>query len=283
VTDPFAPPERDGGFGVGPDPRVPGPLGVLGTVSAALGLYGADNVTLWKVMATIVIPVQLLEFILRDLTVPGGAIVQSGSLAVISGTDGGYVAVSLFSDLLTALVVLVSVGAAYRILLGRHLHHPADLLTSFSFAVERLRSLLWLSILTALCVLAGLVCLIIPGVYLVVAFGVAVPVLMAEDKRGMKALERSQALVSGCWWHVLGCLVFAGVGAAIGEEIVGLLLDPLVSGLSPHSVGGFLIISAVLSAVASILVVPFTAAVYVVIYVDMLVRKADAQLARLLA
>jgi hypothetical protein len=71
--------------------------------------------------------------------------------------------------------------------------------------------------------------------------------------------------------------------AGIGEAAASLLITPLVSGLSPHSITGFLLISGVLDGAVSILLAPFTAAVTVVIYVDMLYRKADPQLQRLLA
>jgi hypothetical protein len=262
---------------------VPGPLGVFDTVRVALGLYRADMVTLWQVMAIVIVPQEILLFVLRDLTVPTGAFLQNGKLYVFNGTDGGFVTVTFLGYLLTLLVLLLSIGASYRILLGRHLHHPADLGTSFGFALTRARSLLWLIILTALCVLVGFVCLIIPGIYLAVTFAIVVPVLMAEDARGFKALARSQGLIAGCWWHVLGCLIVAGIAVAFGELVISLIANPLVNALSPHSITGFLVIDAVVNAVVSILFAPFAAAVPVVIYVDMLVRQNDPQLQRLLA
>ena len=107
-------------------------------------------------------------------------------------SDGGFVAITSLSELLAALALLVCVGASYRILLGRHLHHPADLSESFSFALERVLPLLWVSILVAVFVVIGFIMVILPGVYLFVSFAIAVPVLMAEDRRGLQALSRSQ-------------------------------------------------------------------------------------------
>ena len=279
-TDPDG--TQQGGFTPGPDPRVAGPLGVFQTVGTAFGLYGADLLTLWQVMAIVVIPLQVVVFLLRDVTVPSGAEIFNGKLYVFEGTDGGFVAITAVGYLLTALIVLISIGAAYRILLGRHLHHPADLRTSFGFAVGRAGSLLWLSIITGVLVLVGFILIIVPGIYLLVAFGIAVPVLMAEDRRGFNALGRSRELISDNWWHVLGCLIVAGIVAGFGEVVITLLLNPLVRAISPHSITGFLIIGSVLNALLTILFTPFTAAVAVVMYVDMLGRKNDPQLQRLL-
>lgn len=261
-----------------------GPLDVFATVRTALGLYGADALKLWQAIAVVVIPVQALVFGLRAITAPSGLRLQNSRLSLPPGvSSGGFVAVSDLSGLISALAVLICVGATYRILLGRHLHHPADLTTSFSFALERLLPLLWVTILTAVVVLIGFICLIIPGIFLAVSLAIAVPVLMAEDRRGLAALRRARELVAGHWWHVLGVLVVAAVAGAAGEIIIALIARAVVSGVSPHSVTGDLAITAVVNALVSVVFYPFTAAVPVVLYVDMLARHTDPQLDRLLA
>ena len=263
---------------------MPGPLGVFATVRAALSLYGADAVKLWQAVALVVIPVQILVFLLRVITVPGGSILHNAKIYLQPGTgNGGFVFISDIGELLAALALLVSVGATYRILLGRHLNHPADLVTSFSFAIERVLALLWVSILTGVLVGIGLILVIIPGIYLFASFAVAVPALMAEDHRGLNALRRSRQLVSQHWWHVLGCVIVAALVALIGEVVINEVAAAIVRGVSPHSVTGFLLITAIINMLISILFFPFTAAVPVVIYVDMLLRKNDPQLERLLA
>jgi hypothetical protein len=255
---------------------------VFETVAAAWGLYGADAVKLWQAVAVVVIPVQLLVFVLRAISVPSGSVLHDSKIYIQPGvSDGGFLALSGIGELLAALALLISVGAAYRLLLGRHLNHPADLTTSFSFALERLLPLLWVSILFAVTVIIGFVLIIIPGIYLLVGLGLAVPVLMAEDQRGLKALGRSRELVSGNWWHVLGCIIVAGIVAAVGEILISVIGGAIASGV--HSVTGYLAINVVVSMIISVLFYPFTAAVPVVIYVDMLVRRRDPQLERLLA
>jgi hypothetical protein len=70
-------------------------------------------------------------------------------------------------------------------------------------------------------VAAGLVALIVPGVYLAVAWFFAAQVVVLEGVRGPgRALGRSRRLVSGLWGHVLVRLLVSGllfslVGAAV--------------------------------------------------------------------
>jgi hypothetical protein len=59
----------------------------------------------------------------------------------------------------------------------------------------------------------GLLLLVIPGVYLFVAWFVAAPAVVIEGKRGGDAIRRSQDLVHGSWWRVFGiALVVTAIG-----------------------------------------------------------------------
>ncbi|WP_249010296.1 hypothetical protein [Conexibacter sp. DBS9H8] len=264
-------------------PGVPGPLGVLATVRTAAGLYGADLGRLWQVMALVTVPLQALVFALRAITLPPGSVLAQGTIDVPAVGGNGFLITSFLGSVIGALIFLVSIGAAYRILLGRHLHHPADIFTSINFALDRTFGLLWVSILTGVVVLIGLFCFILPGIYLAITLAIAVPVLMAEDRRGLAALARSRELVRGRFWHVFGATVIAGAVLIAGELLFSSLAGSVVSAVDPRSVGADLAISGALNAVVSVLFTPFTAAVSVVLYVDMLLRDGDPQLQRLLA
>lgn len=105
----------------------------------------------------------------------------------------------------------------------------------------------WISILSGLCVVAGLILLIVPGVIIGVWFMFAGYVLAVEGIRGGDALRKSKAYVQGRWWAVFWrvCAVYliyfiigAGVNAfegALGSDIeagsavVDLLVAPFMS------------------------------------------------------
>ena len=56
-------------------------------------------------------------------------------------------------------------------------------------------------------ILAGLVLLVVPGIYVWVAWFVAAPGIVVENKRGGDAISRSHDLVRGSWWRVFGIAV----------------------------------------------------------------------------
>jgi hypothetical protein len=85
----------------------------------------------------------------------------------------------------------------------------------------RIWALLGLSIVMEVAILIGLVLLVIPGIYLLLRWTVAVPVLVAKRAGVFEALKRSGEEMEGRYWPVLGvCLVFGstlllGAGAMV--------------------------------------------------------------------
>jgi hypothetical protein len=100
-------------------------------------------------------------------------------------------------------------------------------------ARARFWALLGLNIVSGVGILLGFVLLVLPGIYLLVRWTVAVPVLIAERSGVIESLTRSGKEIEGRFWPVLGVsLVFwtmfvlatAGV-LALGTE--GSLLVPI--------------------------------------------------------
>ena len=77
-------------------------------------------------------------------------------------------------------------------------------------------------------VLLGSILFVIPGIYLYVAFTVAVPVLLVEGAGPWRALGRSRQLVQGRWWGTLGVAL---VGYLL-VTIVTLALTGVVVGVA---------------------------------------------------
>lgn len=88
--------------------------------------------------------------------------------------------------------------------------------------------LFWISILSSIVVLGGMMLLIIPGIIFSVWFCLASYTLIYEDKRGMNALLKSKDLISGNWWDVFWRnIVIFGVGLLISLPF-DLLLFSLI-------------------------------------------------------
>ncbi len=116
---------------------------------------------------------------------------------------------------------------------------------------------------------AGLIALLIPGIYLGVRWCVAVPAAVVEGVRGARALRRSADLVEGSWWRVFGVLIVlfliaATVGAALGVPL-DLFADDLDSG--PAQLIGRMLSDTVIYS--------FTALSSTLLYFDLRARQED--------
>jgi hypothetical protein len=153
-----------------------------------------------------------------------------------------------------------------------YLGEEADWRRSLRFALSRLRSLIWLAFLHAIVLGVGFVLCVAPGVYLYGALAVATPALLFEDARGTKALRRSRDLVKGRW----GSTALAVFAAAILTAIVGAAVSGLLVGAIVGTHGSQLlsdILSVIAGTASSMVTTPFLAAVIVVLYFDLRVRK----------
>lgn len=130
-------------------------------------------------------------------------------------------------------------------------------------------------VITLLAALALIVIVFIAAAFLVVRLSLAPAALMLENTGVVEGIGRSWALTRGSFWRVLGILVLAGLitglvtgtlsfglGMVLGVIPVGLpAAQPLVSA-----------VTVLLTSVLSALVLPFTAAVTALTYIDLRMR-----------
>ncbi|MCI0479376.1 hypothetical protein L0Y59_02420 [Candidatus Uhrbacteria bacterium] len=84
----------------------------------------------------------------------------------------------------------------------------------------------WVSILVGLATLGGMILLILPGIYLAVAFGFSQIMLIDQGTRGTQALAASRELVKGRWWGTFWRMIAGGV---IFGLLVGIVVGIVVS------------------------------------------------------
>jgi hypothetical protein len=141
----------------------------------------------------------------------------------------------------------------------------------------------------ALAVVGGIAAAVVV-VYLYVGFAVAAPALMLERQPVFRALGRSRHLVQGKWWRVLGITLLAFIITTFVAGIIStpfqlagggftVLTDPNASG-NPSLL--MLMIGAIGGVLGSMITLPFAAAITVLLYVDLRIRKEalDIELAR---
>lgn len=250
------------------------PLGIGETLDVAIKLYRARFATLAKTVAVVVTPVYLFSTLVT-LSLPNEDDLATSFDATGTEADFGdfwvFLAGFLVVGLATFIAGQLATAASYKVVGATYVGEDVEWQESLKFAVRRLRSLIWLTIVYGfLLVLAFLAC-IVPGIYLGTMWAVALPVLLLEDIRGRKALKRSRELVQGRGWQVFALLLLS----MILTSIVGGALSGLLVGLVGNIDNELLeaVANLIGNTAGAVLTTPFSAAVIMVIYFDLRVRK----------
>lgn len=104
-----------------------------------------------------------------------------------------------------------------------------------------LARLIWVRLLTAVAILAGLFLFIVPGLILMTIWAVAFQAVAVERTGVLAGLARSRDLVSGNGWRVLAFILLLGVLAALVALLAMLVALPLGTGAIGGAVSVFLI------------------------------------------
>jgi hypothetical protein len=141
--------------------------------------------------------------------------------------------IAWFLQIITPLFAGPLVGGWYYYFLRRIRGEPATLGDVFGGFTRGYGNLVATGLLVTTFTMLGMICLVIPGIYLIVAYSFAY--ILATDKQltFWNAMETSRKTITRQWWRVLGLILlgipFALLGiAALG---VGLFVTlPLIIG-----------------------------------------------------
>ncbi len=259
------------------------PLGVGEILDVAIKIYRRHFATLVKIVALVVIPIQVLSLLITASSAPQETYSFDPSPTSTGGLDEGrevaaYATGQFLVGLLGVVVFLITTAACFKAVSDGYLGARPDWRESLRFALSRALSLTWLSVLTAFLLVLALLLLVLPAVWLGFAWVVAPAALLFEDVRGRKALGRSFRLVRGRWWPTFATLLIALVLSSIVVGIfgfvvgfgTGLAFELLADGVGPVV---SLVLTGVINVVATTLTTPFQAAVAALIYFDLRIRK----------
>jgi hypothetical protein len=225
----------------------------------------------------VVVPVQILATIVLFSAFPDNFTGEDALLGPETSEDAGVLSAGQFvSGVLTGLMVLLTIAACFKAVADAYLGTQPDWRASVRFAVARLAPLLWISLLYVLGVVLGFFALLIPGIFLAVAWSLAYPAALVEGVRGAGALKRSFQLVRGRWWPVFAVQI---VGAILVTVIAGIVQFVF---LAPVFFVDSLLAIAVLTGLASIvgyaISTPLQAAIVAIVFFDQRVRKEGLDL-----
>jgi hypothetical protein len=195
---------------------------------------------------------------------------------------GSTLGLSLLGTIIAAVLTGMVVVVVTEDVVGRT--------ASFELVWSKVRSRIWrlimLALLVGLLAVLGLLLCLAPGIWLWGIWAVAVPALIIENQGIGRALGRSYHLVLGTFWRVLGIRT---LGYAI-TLILGTAVSALVRGIGSGMTGdepagflgasgggslswGYLVVSAVGTALLVTFTAPFQASLDSLLYVDLRMRK----------
>jgi hypothetical protein len=246
------------------------PLSIGEILDAGVKIYRNKFATMLKAVAVVIVPVQVLN-VLITLSLPDTS-TTVGATTTSSDSEWAGVAALLLIFVINVVSSALAEAACLKAVSDTYLGTETDWRESLRFGFRRLGALLWLTLIHGVIVLLAFAACIAPGVWLYVAWSVAVPVLLMEGTRGFRALGRSFNLVRRRWWPTAGILLLANLLATAVAAGIGLLALPLLfAGRDNEFV--YDLANGTFGAVASVLTIPFVAAVVAVIYFDLRVRK----------
>jgi Membrane domain of glycerophosphoryl diester phosphodiesterase len=261
------------------------PLNLGETLDASIKIVRARWKTLAMVMIVIALPLEIANVLIISSTTD---VYQTGTMFATSATtkttysdSGAYAAGQVAIIALTFLSYLLGNVACYRAVADTYLGRETSARTSLSFAASRLGATLWLTILLVIGLALAFIALFLPFVWLVIAWSVALPVMLVEGRGGPGALGRSFKLVEGRWWATAGRFVVAYILVLVISGVVGAGLGALSGLLVSDTSTGALILERAASFLVSLVTTPFIAAVTTLVYFDLRVRKEGFDLALL--
>jgi hypothetical protein len=248
-----------------PPPLQPRSVGEI--LETAFRLYGRHWAVLMQIVAVVVVPLTLLQYLVGDAVSGNVTTTTNGQVALQEGAGQGILAgflVAVLGLLILQILYGAVAWAVATVLVGRQ----PDIGESYRFGYRRMWSILLVGVLFALAVFGGLILFVVPGVIFAVRFSVSVPALVVEGRRGTEALSRSWNLVRGYSWPVFGAF------------LVAFLLTSIVNSvLTSTSANWF--VQGVLASIGSIVTTPFVGLVIGLIYFDLRVRKEMLDVAML--
>lgn len=255
------------------------PRGVGEILDAAFRLCFTHWRTLVAATLVVVVPVQILATIVLFSAFPEALTTDEevlGTQAAAAEQLSVFTAGLVVSGVLTGLMVLLAIAACFKAVADAYLGTEPDWRSSVRFAVRRLGPLLWISVLYFLGVLLGILALILPGIFLAVAWSLSFPAALVEDARGAGALKRSFQLVRGRWWPVFAVLLVGAILVSVIANIIEFIV------LAPVFFTESLLAVAILTGLSSIvgyaISTPLQAAIVAIVFFDQRVRKEGLDL-----
>jgi Membrane domain of glycerophosphoryl diester phosphodiesterase len=259
------------------------PLDFGQTIDAGFKLGRKCFLPIASIAILVWIPLVVSAVLALDLTtthyeVTGDSTIFGADSANITrSSDFLYALAEIWGYLAAYVGPVITFALVYPLLADRAAGGTMSWRASLKVAFTRFGPLLVTLILGFLGLLAGYMLLIIPGIFLSIAWIVTIPAFYDEGVSGSRALGRSMELTRGRWWPIFGrYFVFVLITNIMAGVLSSILLAAALGALD-HGSTGALVALQVAPAVGAVLVAPFVSAFVAVLYFDALARRGVAR------
>jgi hypothetical protein len=251
------------------------PLGIGEVLDVGIKIVWRNVATMLWIVVPILLPVQFLASLISISAedtqletvdpVTGEVTYNADDVWVYATALIAVAVIGLLASTLITAACFKAVGDAY-------LGERPTAKSSLAYALRRTHSIIWVTFLSWLLILIGFVLCILPGIWLYVAFALAVPALLTEGVKGRKALGRSRRLIQGRWWPAFAIILLGTLLTSIVAGVVaGLLEAASLTDADNRTVS--ILTTTVGDTIAAAVTTPFSAAFVTVLYFDLRVRK----------
>ncbi len=145
-------------------------------------------------------------------------------LSIVAAVAGSIPFLGLIASF---LLTGVFYGGLYYFYLKKIRGQPAEFGDVFSGFTLAFGPLVVTSLLVTLLTTVGLICLILPGIYLAVAYSFAYLLVIDRKLEFWTAMEVSRRVISAQWWRVFALLILGALLALLG--LIGLIIGVFVT------------------------------------------------------
>jgi hypothetical protein len=247
------------------------PLSVGEVLDASFKIVRQSFGTLAGCVLVVALPLNIINTLIASST-RNNAFDLKNSTTASDISTGTQLAGLLLTTTLGLVLTTLATAACFRAVSGAYLGERPTVGESLSFAAGRVLPLILLSFLYFLGLIPAMIALLIPGIWLSVAWSLSYPALLSEGLGPVAALGRSFRLVKGRWWPTFGALLVMYLLVAVISGILGAILGAtLIASTDNESVAA--VFYTIVNTVSSLITLPLFAAVLTVLYFDLRVRK----------
>jgi hypothetical protein len=149
---------------------------------------------------------QYINFSFENLSGQQTADVQNPFAMFLTPSYFGFLVLSFFST-------SVNFSVIFNFMKLYKSKYPEEItvVDVLNAALEDLLPLILLNIITSIFMVVGFVALLIPGIYLMVVFSLAIPTICFEGKGIFESIGRSFKLIKEKWWSTFGLLIVSTI------------------------------------------------------------------------